>query len=678
MPLQRVKFAPTIVANNTAYAADGSWRDGDKVRFRDGKPETIGGWQALNSSTFLGTCRSLVSWQTLAYENLLGVGTNTKYYLERGGMYYDITPIRSTVSLTNPFTTITGTLLNGINATQTTLTLTNASTFPNSGKVKIGTEVIAYANKSGNDLLGLTRGADGTTASSHLASAFVGSNAVLVTDALHGAASGDYVTFSGATSVDGISAGVLNAEHEVMVSTANTYFILVSDYATAIATGGNTVSAAYQITTSLDVVVTGIGWGAGGWGETPWGQAAAVGVSQQLRLWGNQNFGEDLVFNPRGGGLYYWDASGGFNQRGFLLSTLMGASNVPALVNQILITESRFLLTFGCTPLGSTTLDPMLIRWSDQELIQDFTPVPTNLAGDLRLSIGSQIITAVQTRQEILVFTDSALYSLQFNEEVGFTQSLVSDNISIAGPNAVTVTNNTVFWMGLGKFYVYSGRSESLESTVDQYVFENFNINQAFQVCSGVNEEFNEVWWFYPSTQAMTNDLYVVYNYVDNGWTIGSMPRTAWLGSSMRKRPIAAFNNRLYEHELGNDDGSTVPATALNAYIESADFGIGEGENFAFVWRIIPDMSFNRSQAASPTAMLTVKPRVASGAPYRSEGSDPLVTRSATVPVEQYTEQVYVRLRGRQMKLRIESSTLGTAWRLGTPRLDIKVSGRRA
>lgn len=678
MPLQKLRFAPTMAANPTTYASEGSWRIGDKVRFRNGFPESIGGWQPINNDSFLGVCRSLVSWRTLAGEVLLGLGTNLKYYLERGGAYYDITPIRSTTTPTNPFTTAVTSLSSPISATDTSLVLASGTNLPMSGTVKIGSEQIAYGFLSGNTLSSLTRGANGTTAASHLAAEPVSSNAIRVTDPSHLAISGDFVTITGASSVGGVSSSVLNGEHSIVVWDNNNYYFYVDAFPTTASSGGGTPTIQYQVQTGNSSYVTGVGWGAGGWGLGGWGLAAPTGIGTQLRIWNNQVFGEDLVYGPRGGGLFYWDASGGFNTRGGFLNALPGASNVPVVQNNILVTESRFLLAFGTNPIGSTTLDPMLIRWSDQELIQDWTPTPTNLAGDLRLAIGSEIIAVVSAQREILVWTDSALYSLQFADQLGFVQTLIADNISIAGPNAAILVNNVVYWMGRDKFYRYTGRSDTLPSTVDDYVFEDFNIDQGFQVYAGVNETFDEVWWFYVSSSSMTNDRYVNFNYVEDGWSVGTLNRTAWLDSGIRPNPVAAGDGKVFSHEFGTDDGSTNPPSPLNSYIESADFALGDGDQFSFVSRVLPDITFSRSTSVSPTVVMSLQPRPFSGSPYRTEGSNPEVTRSATVPVEQYTDQVYVRLRGRQMKFRIDCNVVGTAWRLGIPRIDIKPNGRRA
>lgn len=678
MPLQRLKFAPTMVADTTAYAADGAWRIGDRVRFRNGFPQSIGGWQPLNTSVFLGVCRALWAWTTLAGEQLLGVGTNLKYYIERGSTYYDITPIRLTRVLTDPFTTVGSTLAAPLSDVATEVTLLDAAQFPAAGSARVGMEEITWAAKTGDTLVGVVRGVNGTVAVAHMAGAFVGTNVLITTDMSHGAVTGDFVIFSGADAVNTVLAGEINREHQIVVRDLSTYWVIVTSYATAVVIGGGTTTAEYQVTTGLESFVQGVGWGAGGWGVSGWGVAADVGIGAQLRLWNNQNFGEDLVFGQRGGALFYWDASGGFLTRGSYISDLPGASDVPAQHNNFIVTESRFLVVLGATPLGGTELDPMLIRWSDQELIQVFTPTPTNLAGDLRLAIGSEIISAVATRQEILVWTDSALYSLQFVPELGFTQNLIADNISIAGPNAAITANNVVFWMGRDKFYTYTGASSTLPSTVDEYVFDDFNADQSFQVYAGVNEAFDEVWWFYVSASSDVNDRYVAFNYAETGWIVGNLDRTAWLDSGIRAQPVATMNGVLYAHETGVDDASVTPAISLNSYIESSDFGIGEGEDYSFVWRVLPDITFTGSTAMQPRVNMTLQPRVASGASYRAEGSTPAVTRSATVPVEQYTEQVFVRLRGRQMKFKVSCNTAGSAWRLGFPRIDIKPNGRRA
>lgn len=678
MPLQRVKFQPTMVANNTELAADGAWRLGDKVRFKNGLPETIGGWQRANNQEFLGTCRALIPWTTLDGEELIGVGTHLKYYVERGGVYYDVTPVRESQALTDPYETVIDTLAADITAADTQLTLTDASKYPTTGAVQIDSEEIIYSNKAGNTLLGLTRGVNGTTAAAHTATANAASRYVRVTDTAHGAITNDYVTMSGSSAVGGVSAGALDGEHQIEIGGSDFYYFDAEEYPTSAATGGGAVTADYQVNTGQEYFVQGVGWGAGGFGLSGFGAAAATGAGQQMRIWNHQNFGEDLIFGPRGGGMFYWDASAGFTTRGGYLSNLASAADVPTVQNQLIVTESRFVMAFGANPAGSSVQDPMLIRWSDQELAQVWTELPTNLAGSLRLTVGTEIITAVETRNEILVWTDAALYSLQFSPEFGFVQTLLDRNISIAGPNAVVLADNAVFWMGRNKFYVYDGRVNTLPSTVDDYVFENFNSDQNYQVFAGSNEAFDEVWWFYPTESELLNDAYVTFNYVEKGWTVGTMTRTAWVDANIREYPLAAGGNRLYYHELGVDDGTDTNLVAMVSYIESSDFGIGEGEFYMLVSRILPDMSFSRSTAVTPRATLSLLPRTQSGRPYRAETPTQDVTRSATVPIEQYTEQVDVRVRGRQMKLKIQGSTLGSAWRLGTPRLDARPNGRRA
>lgn len=680
MPLQRVKFAPTMVANNTPYSSEGFWRSGDKVRFTGDYPESIGGWQQLSSNTYLGTARSLTAWKALDGKSYLGIGTHLKYYIENGGVYNDITPIRDTAALTDPFETIINTLASSITASDTQLTLTDATDFPVSGFIKINSEEIQYDSKSGNTLLSLTRGYNSTTAASHNATDNVASSSILVTDTSHGAITNDFVTFSGSSDVGGILAASINVEGQIKVINNNTYFFDTGTYPTSATTGGGSVTASYQINVGLDTYVIGVGWGSGGWGSGGWGSASSTGIGRQLRLWTNQNFGEDLIFGPRGGEIFYWDATSGVSTRGVYLSSLASAADVPTAHNQILVTESRFVIAFGATPIGSSTQDPMLIRWSDQEIPQIWTPLPTNLAGSFRLAQGTEIITAVQSRQEILVWTDSALYSMQFSEEFGFVQSLIDPNISIAGPNAVVLADNRVFWFGKDKFYEYNGRVMSMPCSVGEYVFDNINSDQLFQVYGGTNEEYDEVWWFYTDNTASFNNRYVIFNHQTGGWCVGSMMRTAWLDTGIRANPLAAYNNHLYTHEVGVNDGTDNNFAPINAYIESADFGIGEGESYMFVRRILPDISFGRSTAENPTATITLEPRPNSGRAYQTPGATQNVVRTggSSATVEIFTEQVDMRVRGRQVRLKVESNSLGTAWRLGVPRIDAKPDGRRA
>jgi hypothetical protein len=628
VPLKKLLLKPGVNKENTRYTNENGWYECDKVRFRQGTPEKIGGWARISANTFLGVCRALWTWVTLGSLNLIAVGTNLKYYIERGGQYYDITPIRSTVTINNnPF-------------------------------------------------------------------ALTASTTVTVTDTAHGCLTGDFVTFSGAVDIGGVgtnvTAAVLNQEFQVTVLTVDTYTITISvtPNATAIAGspgGGAAVVAAYQLNTGSAAAVPLTGWGAGAWSAGAWGVGGTSNTA--IRLWSQDNFGEDLVFGPRGGGMYYWDATTGVSTRGVALSSLAGASDVPTVQNYIHISDiERFVFAFGCNDYGSSTLDPMLIRWSDQESAVNWTPAATNQAGSLRLSNGSEIVTAVQTRQEIVVFTDSAIYSLQYlGAQAGvWGAQLLGDNISIEGQNAAIIASGVVYWMGVDKFYMYDGRVQTLQCDLRRHVFSDFNQSQASQVYAGTNEGFNEVWWFYCSANATVNDRYVVYNYLEKIWYYGTLGRTAWLDSGLLEFPIAATsqNQNLVYHENGVDNNETGTATAIDAYIESAEFDIEDGQNFGFVWRMLPDVTFQGSTVENPSLTMTLIPMKGSGSGFNSPqsqggSSSAEVTRTATVPIEQFTNIVYVRVRGRQMIMKAESNALGVTWQLGSPRIDVRMDGRR-
>jgi hypothetical protein len=625
MPLKKLTLKPGVNKENTRYTNENGWYECDKVRFRQGTPEKIGGWTRISASTFLGVCRSLWNWVTLGSLNLVGVGTNLKFYIERGGIYNDITPIRDTVTLNNPF-------------------------------------------------------------------ALTASTTVTVTDAVHGCVTGDFVTFSGAVDIGGVgtnvTAAVLNQEFQVTVINSNTYTITISvvPNATAIAGspgGGASVVAAYQVNTGSAFAIPLNGWGAGTWGSGAWGIGGTSNTS--LQLWSQKNWGEDLVFGPRGGGMYYWDASAGVTTRGVDLSTVSGANGVPTKQNLVFVSDiNRFVFAFGCNEIGSSVLDPMLIRWSDQESAVDWTPAATNQAGSLRLSDGSEIVSAIQARQEIVVFTDSAVYSLQYlgAPEVWGAQILGS-NISIEGPNAVAIGSGVIYWMGVDKFYAYDGRVQTLPCDLRRHVFGDFNQAQAAQVFAGTNEGFNEVWWFYCSANSTTVDRYVVYNYLEKIWYYGNLARTAWLDSGLLEYPIAAtYLGNIVEHENGVDDNATGTPTAINAYIESAEFDIEDGQNFGFIWRMVPDVTFVGSTANNPSLTMTLIPMKGSGSGFNNPqslggSSSAAVTRTATVPIEQFTNIVYIRVRGRQMIMKAESNALGVTWQLGSPRIDVRMDGRR-
>ena len=619
--LKKLLFKPGVNRENTRYTNEGGWYDCDKIRFRQGTPEKIGGWEQISDNRFLGVCRSLWDWVTLSSVSLIGAGTNLKYYIERGAAYSDITPLRVT-----------------------------------------------------------TAAGDVTFA------ATTGSSVVTVTDTAHGAVEGDFVTFSGAVSLGGdITTAILNSEFQIVtVPDDDTYTIQTAVAATGADTGdgGANGVGAYQINVGPEIQESATGWSAGFWSSGSWGNTASL--TDALRIWNHSNFGEDLVFGPRGGALYYWYASAGFPQRGVLVSSLLGASDVPAAHTTLLVSDiSRFVLCFGASPLGGTDLDPMLIRWSDQEDVANWTPAITNQAGDLRLSTGSKIVTAIQTRQEIVVWTDAALYSLQYQGPpfVWGAQTL-GDNLSIIGPNAKASASNVTYWMGKDKFYRYDGRVQTMRCDLRQYIFQNINLLQADQIFASTVEAFNEVWWFYPSADSTTPNRYVVYNYAEDIWYYGNMTRTAWIDSQIRNTPVAAYSGRLINHETGYDDGSNNTSVPIESYIASSEFDIDDGNNFSFIWRLLPDITFRGSTSTNPSVNMTLLPLQNSGSGYNTpasvggENTRP-VTRSTTIPIEQFTGQINTRVRGRQMAIKVESSGLGVAWQLGAPRIDIRPDGRR-
>ena len=686
MPLQKILFKPGVNRENTRYTNEGGWYECDKIRFRQGNPEIIGGWQQISAFTYNGVCRSLWSWVTLDFVTLVGVGTNTKFYIESGGAYNDITPIRSTVALgANPF-------------------------------------------------LG-----NGTTT-------------VTVTAAANGATTGSFVTFSGVT---GTYSSILNGEFQLTVLDDNTFTITTSSTLTAGTTGGSGVVAAFQVNAGPDYGVPLNGWGAGSWGAGTWGVGGSG--SATLQIWNQINYGEDLIFGPRGGGIYYWNATDGLSVRGVNLNTLggtvtftnasptvvtstilytegaalkfSGASlptgvtagttyyvfqvdgltfnlldgsgsevntsssgsgavsvivDVPTIVNSFTVSDaSRFVIAFGCNDYGSSTLDPMLIRWSAQDDIYNWTPDPTSQAGFTRLSHGSEIITTVQTRQEIVVFTDSSVYSLQYlGPPYVWASQLLGDNISIINSNAAVIASGIVYWMGVDKFYMYDGRVQTLNCDLRRYVFQDLNQTQTSQVFAGTNEGFNEVWWFYCSANSYTVDRYVIYNYLEKIWYYGTMARTAWLDSGLLNYPLAAtYNNDLVNHEQGLNNNETDTPVAINAYISSSEFDIGDGHNFGFVWRVLPDLTFedsvNSPTGAVPSVTMTLYGLANSGSGVTSSAGQPVAKSSTYVITEQFTGQIFTRMRGRQMIFKIESNQISTAWQLGAPRIDIRPDGRR-
>jgi hypothetical protein len=767
MPLQKITFKPGINLENTNYTNEGGWYQMDKVRFRSGTPEKIGGWiLATNydvdpasanyySYNFQGVCRDLVNWASLSGENLIGVGTHLRYYLLYGGVYRNITPYRSpTNALTNPFTTVSG------------------------------------------------------------------SSVVTVVDNAHGAAPGDFVIFSGSAAVGGIAAATINSTVGYQVRTVidlNTFTVDFGTVATSSATGGGaSVNAAFEVSVGLPVYTLGNGWGAGPWngsqlgagattlavtsgagvtknvylnaiattinvasttsfptagtiqieweiitytgktsttftgctrgtngsiasfhavqptagnggsvipipvrqftalvGVTGWGQASAVsGVGQQLRLWTSDNYGQDLLIAPRGGAVYYWAKDTSSFARAVTLKDKSQAAGypstiynfVPTTTNKIMVSDvSRFAICFGANsydPFNSgTVFDPMLIRWSDQENAYNWTPTVINQAGEQRLSTGSFIVTAAKMKQEILVWTDAALYSMQYlGPPFVWGVNPLMSNLSIISPNAVATVNNAAYWMGADKFYMYDGRVQTLPCSLRQYIFTNIANNQQYQTFSATNEGFNEIWWFYVSQteedlalsqgRDPTVDRYVIYNHLEQIWYYGNLSRTAWVDSPLQPGPLTATGNSVIGQtiiqEQGNDDVSTNVTNPITAYIQSADFDIEDGNQFMFVWRMLPDVSFTGSTVANPTMTISLIPRQNSGAPYGTSVNGPTTsaqTYSPTVKqyiVQQFTQQLNTRVRGRQMAMRLESTAVGVQWQGGVVRIDSRADGKKS
>ena len=625
MPLQKIQFRPGINREITSYSNEGGWRDCDKIRFRFGYPEKIGGWEKYSSNTYQGSARALHNWIALDGSDYMGVGTHLKYYIEEGGAFSDITPIRAAAATidANPFSTTNGSTTVGVN------------------------------------------------------------------DTGHGAVENDFVTFASAAAVGGIAADTLNAEHRIIrVVDADNYEIVVSSAATSTVAsgGGSSVTAEYQINVGLDTVVGGTGWGAGTYGRGGWGDAEPNGLTTttQIRLWSHDNFGEDLLINPRDSNLYYWDKTNNTSTRAIELSTKSGTkTSVPQIAKQVLVSDQdRHVIAFGCDGLGANssatqgdgTQDPLLIRFSSQENAIDWFPTSTNTAGDLKLGAGSTFVQAVETKREILVWTDTALNSMRFiGPPFTFGLQQLASNITIMGPNSAVATEDVVYWMGIDNFYTYAGQTQQLPCSVKDKVFLDFNLEQSDKVMAGVNSEFSEVFWFYPSADSTDNDKYVVYNYADSIWYFGDLARTAWIDRGTRSFPIAASSSYLYNHEFGYDDDGT----AMNSFIESAAMDIGDGDHFTYIRRVIPDLTFvGSTELSSPQATFTVKSRNFPGTDFGNTASG-TATRTQVSPVETFTDQLHLRSRGRSFAMRVESEALGAKWKLGSPRVDMKPDGRR-
>lgn len=624
MPYSKIQFKPGIVRDPTAYSSQGAWYDCNLVRFRLGYPESIGGWQKeYGGESFDGACRSIIRWSSLTGEDLIGFGTTYKYYVERGGGFSNITPLRLVAALgSNPFSISSG------------------------------------------------------------------SNSLLVTHNSHGATQYSFVSFQFSNSLGGnVTASVLNQEHQISeIVDQNSYRIILPVTANASDTGGggSAVNAYYQLNVGYNTQVGGPGWGASAWGgpaifgSVAWGQAASTNTTASLRIWAHDNFGEDLVFCIRNGGIYYFDVTNGYTTPAVPLSSLSGDSSTPTIATQVLVSDrDRHVIAFGANYGGSTSQDPLRIRFSDQLNAFVWTPSATNTAGDLYLGSGTKIVRALETKREILVWTDVSLYSMQFiGPPFTFGIQQISTKITTVGFNAFAAVEDTVFWMGLNGFYTYSGQVEQIPCPVKDYVFSDFNYNQSDKVFAGVDSQFSEVIWFYPSEESEENDKYVIYNYQDNAWYYGSLARTAWLDTGDSQFPLATgADNIFYRHDNGTDDGSTSPSTPLNSYIESAPFELGEGDDSMFIKTIIPDIKFYES-TDSPQAQMTLMTQRYPGASY-DETLTSNVNRVAQVPVEQFTQRVNVRLRGRQATLKVSSNKVGTRWILGAPRLDMQPDGGR-
>lgn len=641
--LKKLQLKSGVNRENTRYTNEGGWYDCDKIRFRQGTPEKIGGWQSISENTFLGVCRSLWPWSILNGAKYLGTGTNLKYYISETGTYYDITPIRDTTA---------------------------------PGAVTFSAVTIAPY-----------------------------SSTITVSDTAHGCVDGDFVTFSGVASPGGlggnITEAVLEQEYQITYVDANSYTITAKSPTTGLpvlsnasdtGNGGATVVGTYQINVGSVLQSAFVGWGAGTWGGGGWGVGTASVGNDYLRVWNAANFGEDLIYGPSGGTIYYWDATTGTGSRGVAVSSLSGASDVPLFQNQLLVSDtSRFVIAFGANDYGASTQDPMLIRWSDQESVVNWTPVITNQAGSIRLSHGSEIVSALQVRQEILVWTDTSLYSMQYIlTEPWWRPQLLADNLSIVSDRAAAVASGVTYWMGSDKFYTYDGRVQTLTCDLQKHVFDDFNIDQQLQVFATTVQKFNEVWWFYCSANSTAIDRYVIFNYIEKVWYYGTLARTAWIDSSVvDHNPIAAgYAQKLLYQEYGVDDNTTVTPAPITAFITSAEFDIDDGNDFGFIWRVLPDITFRGSTAANPQATLYLLPLQNSGSGYNDNSSTNAnqsvagtsyapITRTATLVVEEFTGQLNTRVRGRQMSIKVESTGLGVQWQLGAPRIDIRPDGRR-
>ena len=708
MALTKLQFRAGINRDSTSYTNEGGWFDGDKVRFRNGLPEKIGGWTKYSDTQFQGTCRALHTWTALDNTNFIGIGTSQKYYLNAGGTYYDITPIRKTTTGTATFTATDGSSTitvtdadHGANINDF-VTFTNASAFHGSGNITAavinqeyqiasvtasntytisakntsGVAVTANANDAGSGKgggstvatyqinVGLDDNSYGTGWGAGIWGGISGSAATTaVNDGSGMTASATSVTVDSSANFE--TAGYLLIDSEIMQYTGKT-----STTFTGLTRGLFETTAT---THADDAVVT---EALGGWGMPATTNIAGA----LLRHWSHDNFGEDLVMNVRDGAIYYWDKSGGTSSRAVEITTIAGSTNAPTVAKKVIVSErDRHVLAFGCdSETASGIQDPLLIRFASQESLTEWNALPTNTAGELRIGTGSEIVTAVQTKQQTLVITDVSVHALQFiGPPFTFGITEVGRNTTIISENAAVAVEESVYWMGYREFYVYNGRTQKLVCPVQDFVFSDLNRDQDTKIIAGQNSAYSEVWWFYPSSSATANDKYVVYNYEQNIWYYGTLSRTAWVDRGVFLYPIAAStDNYLYYQEFGLDDGSQSPASGITSFIESSQVTIGDGDKFFFASRVIPDITFRESTNETPQVNLTLKARRFPGTTYnQTESSD--VTQSASTPIELFTEKADIRLRGRSFALRLESTATGVSWRLGTTRVDLRQDGRR-
>ena len=699
MPLQKILFKPGVNRENTRYTTEGGWYEADKVRFRQGSPEKIGGWARISVSSFLGTCRSLWNWITLRNLNLLGVGTNLKFYIENGGLYNDITPIRSAAVLSNPFATT-------INST--TVTVTHTAHGAINGDFVTFSNVAPVGGLDLNNQYQITYIDSNTytiTAASQASSTVAAGGGTTVSAVyqinvglpieipLTGWGAGGWGI--GEWGVGGTSTSALRlwsqsnfGEDLILGFRGSPIYYWDASFGLTPALFTVTIASPAVVTSSISlldnsaVILTNTGYPS----ALPTG--LSVGTTYYVKGTGGTTF--NLSLTPGGAAITTTGTQSGDHYilpNAVPVTSLAGASGVPIIQNFLYVADiSRFVFAFGCNDYGSTAQNPMLIRWSDQESVVDWTPSVTNQAGSVTISHGSEIITAIQTRQEIVVFTDSALYSLQYlGPPFVWGTQLLGDNISIIGQNAITQGSGIVYWMGTDKFYMYDGRVQTLNCDLRKYVYQDINLQQNQQCFAGTNEGFNEIWWFYCSANSTDIDRYVIYNYAENTWYYGTMARTAWLDSGLRDFPIAAnpltaTTGNIVNQEYGNDNNETGTPTAINAYISSSEFDIGDGHNFGFVWRMLPDLSFSGSDASpTPQLTMTLYPMQNSGSGTGTPVAanvNKLTGASYTI-TEGFTGQVFTRVRGRQMILKIGSNQLGTQWQLGATRIDIRADGRR-